>query len=430
MILFLLSADPHYLHRMSTYRLFELNTFIRRFVALNLPEPVWVQAEVAEVDERRGHYYLTLMEKTEDGQEVAAQAKAVIWSRTANQWQRTNKLLLKDLLQAGREVQLQVQVSFHERYGMQLQVQDLDANYTLGVMAQQRQRTIDELMAAGLLQANKMLRLVLAPQRLAVISSPAAAGLQDFLAQLRENPYGYDFEVQLFPAAVQGAQASPEIRRQLRTIERRRDSFDAVVIIRGGGARMDLADFDEKELCFAAAQMTLPVISGIGHETDQSIMDMIAHTALKTPTAAANFLIDRLHYLDQQLAGARQTLQQQTSQLVQRKEFELTRLGEQLKFQQQQLLQKENWKLEQYAQQLPQLIRQQLHQATVQLEQLQQLHQLLSVESQLKRGFALLSVGDEIIRSGSQLEQHEEVTLHLQDGTTKLRTNPPQPKKK
>lgn len=415
---------------MSTYRLFELNTYIRRFVALNLPEPVWVQAEVAEVDERRGHYYLTLMEKTEDGQEVAAQAKAVIWSRTANHWQRTNKLLLKDLLQAGREVQLQVQVSFHERYGMQLQVQDLDANYTLGVMAQQRQRTIDELMAAGLLQANKMLRLVLAPQRLAVISSPAAAGLQDFLAQLRENPYGYDFEVQLFPAAVQGAQASPEIRRQLRTIERRRDSFDAVVIIRGGGARMDLADFDDKELCFVAAQMTLPVISGIGHETDQSIMDMIAHTALKTPTAAANFFIDRLHYLDQQLAGARQTIQQQIAQLVQRKEFELARLGEQVQFQQKQLLQKEAWQLEQYGQQLPLLVRQQLNQAIAQLEQLAQLHQLLSVEGQLKRGFVLLSVGDEIIRTGSQLEQHEEVTIHLQDGPQKLRTHPPQTKNK
>ncbi|WP_367388615.1 exodeoxyribonuclease VII large subunit [Lewinella sp. LCG006] len=414
---------------MSTYRLFELNTFIRRFVALNLPEPVWVQAEVAEVDERRGHFYLALMEKTEDGQEVAAQAKAVIWSRTANQWQRTNKLLLHDLLQAGREVKLQVQVSFHERYGLQLQVQDLDANYTLGVMAQQRQRTIDELMAAGLLQANKMLRLALVPQRLAVISSPAAAGWEDFMAQLRDNPYGYDFEVQLFPAAMQGAQASPEIRRQLKTIERRRDSFDAVVIIRGGGARMDLADFDEKELCFAAAQMTLPIISGIGHETDQSIMDMVAHTALKTPTAAANFLIDRLHYLDQQLAGARQTLQQQTSQLVQRKAFELARLGEQLKFQQQQLLQKEAWKLDQYAQQVPQLVRQILDKASSKLEQLQQLQDLLSVERQLERGFALLSVGDEIIRNSHQLAQHDTVTLHLQDGTTTVSTAPQDKKK-
>lgn len=414
---------------MSTYRLFELNTFIRRFVALNLPEPVWVQAEVAEVDERRGHFYLALMEKTEDGQEVAAQAKAVIWSRTANQWQRTNKLLLHDLLQAGREVKLQVQVSFHERYGLQLQVQDLDANYTLGVMAQQRQRTIDELMAAGLLQANKMLRLALVPQRLAVISSPAAAGWEDFMAQLRDNPYGYDFEVQLFPAAMQGAQASPEIRRQLKTIERRRDSFDAVVIIRGGGARMDLADFDEKELCFAAAQMTLPIISGIGHETDQSIMDMVAHTALKTPTAAANFLIDRLHYLDQQLAGARQTLQQQTSQLVQRKAFELARLGEQLKFQQQQLLQKEAWKLDHYAQQVPQLVRQILDKASSKLEQLQQLQDLLSVERQLERGFALLSVGDEIIRNSHQLAQHDTVTLHLQDGTTTVSTAPQDKKK-
>jgi exodeoxyribonuclease VII large subunit len=428
-LLFLLSGDPQYLRLMSTYRLFELNTFIRRFVALNLPEPVWVKAEVAEVDERRGHYYLALMEKTEDGQEIAAQAKAVIWARTANKWQRTNKLLLKDLLQAGREVHLQVQVSFHERFGLQLQVQDLDANYTLGVMAQQRQRTIDELTAAGLLQANKMLRLAMVPQRLAVISSPAAAGWQDFMAQLRDNPYGYDFEVQLFPAAVQGTQASPEIRRQLRTIERRRDSFDAVVIIRGGGARMDLADFDEKELCFAAAQMTLPIISGIGHETDQSIMDMVAHTALKTPTAAANFLIDRLHYLDQQLAGARQTIAQQTNQLVQRKAFELAHLGEQLKFQQKQLLQKEAWKLEQYTQQLPVMVRRRLHEATAQLEQLQQFHQLLSVEGQLKRGFALLSVGDEIIRAGSQLAQHEEVTLHLKDGTTTLHTTP-QTKKK
>lgn len=415
---------------MSVYGLLELHTFIRRVVALNLPEPVWVRAELVEVDERRGHYYLALMEKTGTGEGVAAQARAVLWSRTAKRWQREHKVLLDTLLQAGREVQLQVEVKFHEHYGMQLQVLDMDPSYTLGQLAQQRQHTIDALMLAGLMQANKLLQLPLVPQRLAVISSPTAAGWQDFTTQLKENPYGYDFSVDLYPAAVQGAQASPEIRRQLRTIERRRTDYDALVIIRGGGARLDLADFDEKELCFAAAGMSLPIISGIGHETDQSILDMLAHTALKTPTAVANFLIDRLLGLDQQLAGVAQRLQQEQIRILRAKSTMLERIDEQLRSARQQLVQRQAWQLEQYATQLPLLVSQRLRRAGEQLDQFTRLHELLSLPSQLKRGFALVSSGDKILTSTAELAKQEHITIHLKDGTISAVPNENIPEKK
>lgn len=421
MVTAIFEFQKYYLRGMSTYRLFELGTFIRRFVALNLPEPVWVRAELAEVEEKRGHYYLSLIEKTVTGDDLIAQAKAIIWSSVANKWQRKNKTLLSKLLATGREVQLQVQVSFHEKFGLQLQVQDIDSNYTLGAMEQKRQQTIEELTMAGLLQANQLLQLALVPQRIAVISSPQAAGWQDFVTQLRDNPYGYNFDVQLFPAAVQGVQASPEIRRQLRTIERRRDAFDAIVIIRGGGARIDLADFDEKELCFAAAKMTLPIISGIGHETDQSVLDMLAHTALKTPTAAANFLIDRLRHFEHKLADVRQSLQQAQTQQLQSMLFQLTQIALKLKASQLQLIRKENWTIEHYQKQLPLLIKQRLSKANDQVAQLCQLHQLLSIESHWNRGFVLLSVNDKIISTAKEIAAHNNITAHLKDGEAVLK---------
>lgn len=409
---------------MSEYRLSELHTFIRRFVALNLPEAVWVQAELAEVDERRGHYYLSLIEKAEDSDQPLAKGQAVMWERQVKRWQRKQQLLLPNILQAGREVKLQVQVEFHERYGLSMQIVDIDPHYTLGVLAQKRQATVDYLQQSGLLKANRQLTLPLAPQRLAVISSPAAAGLQDFLGQLHQNSYGYEFKTQLFPAAVQGPQTSPEVRRQLRTIQRRGDDYDAIVIIRGGGAKTDLADFDERELCITAAQSSLPIITGIGHETDQSIMDMLAHTALKTPTATADFLVERLLRVDQHLAAVEQQLELFQQHHIRQAEHTLQQIASQLRLREQQLLERQNWQLQQYDQQVPVLIQRHLTQAQRQLQELEKLHEVLSLEAHLKRGFSVLSQEGRIINQIDQIDEQKTIQARLRDGAIDLEMQP------
>jgi len=360
---------------MSDYSLFELNEYIRRFVALNLPDAVWVRAELAEVDERRGHYYLTLVEKDPEKEALVARGQAVMWDNTARAWQRRNRLVLPAFLQVGRTVKLQVRADFHERFGLKFVITDLDPHFTLGQLAQLRQQTLAYLEQAGLLQTNKALALPLAPQRLAIISSPAAAGLQDFLAQLNHNPYGYQFHSQLFPAAVQGSQTSPEVRRQLRTIERRKADFDAIVIIRGGGSRTDLADFDERELCVAAAAAGLPILTGIGHETDQSLLDLLAHTALKTPTAVANFLIDRLQQFEQRVALQAQNLDQLQQRALQQARSQLTQFEQQLVLLQRHLVRRQIWQLDTYETQLPHLVSQRLKHAQDQLLQLEKLQQ-------------------------------------------------------
>jgi exodeoxyribonuclease VII large subunit len=375
-----------------------------------------VSAELASVDERKGHYYLSLVEKDEEGDTIIARSEAVIWQKSAKSWQRQNKLLLKDLLQAGRQVRLLVQAEFHERYGLKLMASDIDTNYTLGQLAQQRQLTIQKLQSKGLLDTNKMLELKTVPQRLAIISSPAAAGLQDFLQQLTDNPYGYVFSTQFFPAAVQGPQASPEIRRQLRTIARRADDYDAIVIIRGGGSRIDLAEFDDLELCTAAAKAPLPVISGIGHDIDQSVLDMVAHTSLKTPTAVATFLIERLLYFEQHLAGLAQLFRQLQLTYLQEAGSQLLQKEQLLGFLTQKVLQRQQWQLEQSELRLPQLIQQRLKTAKIQLQQLREKQEMLRLETSLNRGFSLVSKKGKIITSKSSLSEEDQLDLDFKDG--------------
>jgi exodeoxyribonuclease VII large subunit len=203
--------------------------------------------------------------------------------------------LTNGLLQQGMSVRLRVSTSFHERYGLRLVVEDIDPTHTIGALERRRQQTLEKLTADNLMNRNAELPLPVVPQRLAVISSDTAAGLADFREQLEGNAYGYRFQLRLFGAAMQGAQTSPEIIKRLREIRRNwPDAFDAVIIVRGGGGRTDLAAFDDEALCRAVAEFPLPVLVGIGHETDDTVLDRVAHRSLKTPTATAVFLIERL----------------------------------------------------------------------------------------------------------------------------------------
>ena len=284
----------------------DLLTRVRLALQQQLADSYWVVAEVSDLTLPRfagAHCYLTLTEQTTDGRgtPLKAQARATLWSQRYQQLAPAFERATGQPLRPGLKLLLRVQVRFHEQYGLSLDVVALDPSYTVGELALLRLKTLRLLEEKGLLERQKRLALPLAPQRLAVISSPTAAGFQDFVRQLEEAPY--DFALTLFPALMQGDEAPASLRAALAGVRARRAEFDAVVIIRGGGSRADLVAFDEYGLAAAVGAFPLPVLTGIGHERDEALVDLTAHRALKTPTAVAVFLVERLARLEGALLG-------------------------------------------------------------------------------------------------------------------------------
>ena len=236
-----------------TYSLFELNGFIKRVISLNFDEAIWVRCELSQVNNSRGHYYLNLIEKDPQSDQIIAQSSAVIWRNKVHEINNNLAIPLDDILKEGQEVAMLVQVDFHERYGMKLVVNNFDTSYTLGKLALKRQQTIAELKKLKLLDVNGRLPLPEVIQSVAIISGETAAGFQDFCRQLQKNPYGYGFKARLFQAAMQGQNVEEEVGNALKQIDTLRDEFDVVVVIRGGGSRLDLSDFDSFALNVTAA---------------------------------------------------------------------------------------------------------------------------------------------------------------------------------
>ncbi|MEO0041001.1 MAG: hypothetical protein RL329_449 [Bacteroidota bacterium] len=307
---------------MKTYTLYELNEFLRRVVAMNFPDSVWVTAETVQVSWSRGHCYLDLVEKNADSTEIEAKMLAILWANDLKRICRTRaaeveevkqedtiQSEIKNLLKAGLNIRVKVRADFSELYGVKLVIEDFDFTQIVGNQALERINTIQHLQKTAAMSRNKKLKPPVSWQRIAVISSETAAGWQDFQTHLTQNRSQFQFELKLFSAAMQGIHLQNEMMNQLNAIEARKDAFDAIVIVRGGGSRMDLAGFDSRRLCELAAQSSLPILTGIGHEIDESILDMIAFRAFKTPTAVADFLIEQQTANDRALIQLRQQTQ-------------------------------------------------------------------------------------------------------------------------
>lgn len=279
-----------------SYSLSELGKCIKMTLKTAFAEPVWVRAEISEMHENvSGHCYLDLIEKADDTDVWVAKQKATIWAFTYRMLKPYFESETGATLRAGMKVLLLCEVEFHEVYGVSLNVRDIDPTFTVGEMAVRRAEIIRRLTDDGIVDMNKQQPLVPVPQRVAVISSATAAGYGDFCDQLRNNVFGYTFYTKLFPATMQGAQTEQSVVAALDKICDFIDNFDVVVIIRGGGATSDLVAFDNYNLALHCAQFPLPIISGIGHQRDESVVDLVAHTRVKTPTAAAEFLVARIN---------------------------------------------------------------------------------------------------------------------------------------
>lgn len=275
--------------------LFELNALVRKSVKLCLPDEYWVQAELSDVRTNySGHCYLEFVQKDPRGNALVAKARGMIWSNIYSMLKPYFERETGQAFTSGIKVLVKVTVDFHELYGYSLTVIDIDPAYTLGDMARRRKEIIRRLEEEGVLTLNKELEMPLLPQRVAVISSATAAGYGDFCNQLLNNADGLVFYPHLFAAVMQGDKVEASVIAALNAIYKEVDRWDVVVIIRGGGATSDLSGFDTYDLAANCAQFPLPIITGIGHERDDTVIDMVSHTRVKTPTAAAEFLINRM----------------------------------------------------------------------------------------------------------------------------------------
>ncbi|MBO4371406.1 MAG: exodeoxyribonuclease VII large subunit, partial [Bacteroidales bacterium] len=272
----------------------QLNRLIKDAISSSFADTVYFVAEINAISvNRTGHCYIDLIEKSEDGDNIVAQLRATIWAGNYRMIKPYFESVTGQPLRAGIKIMACGQVAFHEVYGMSVNITGITPEYTVGEMALQRKITIDKLTSDGVIDMNKDLALPMLIKNIAVISSPQAAGYGDFVNQLNNNPNGYKFFTYLFEASMQGDEAESSIIHQLGRIARHADKFDCVALIRGGGSKADLSCFDKYLLCLNLCQIPLPIITGIGHDRDESVADIVANTALKTPTAVAQFIIDR-----------------------------------------------------------------------------------------------------------------------------------------
>ncbi|MBR5697497.1 MAG: exodeoxyribonuclease VII large subunit [Prevotella sp.] len=331
--------------------LFELNSLVREVLETTLDNDYWVEAELSEVREVRGHCYMELVQKELFGNTPVARASAKCWQRTWMQLQPRFEQATGQTFHAGLKVLLRVHVNFHEAYGFSWIVNDIDPTYTMGEMARRRQEIVRQLKEEGVFDLQRELELPLFCQRIAVISSPNAAGYGDFCNQLSDNDFGLQFYVKLFPATMQGEGVEQSIIEALNSIYHYSDTnslnnltpslrgrdgvglglpFDCVVIIRGGGATADLSGFDTLALAENVANFPIPIITGIGHERDESVLDMVAHTRVKTPTAAAAFLIDYLAAVLTRVNDCQETITSYVSRRMQIEQLRLQRVAERI----------------------------------------------------------------------------------------------------
>lgn len=311
--------------------LYELNSLVRDVISMSLPDSYWVEAELSEAREGYGgHCYMELIEKDEHSNTPIAKAHASCWR---NRW-----MLLKPLFErvtgqrihAGMKVLLKVHAQFHENYGFSWIVDDIDPTYTMGDMARKRMEIIQTLKEEGVFDLQKELKLPMFCQRIAVISSATAAGYGDFCNQLADNGYGLQFTTALFAATMQGEGVEQSVISALNRINEEWENWDCVVIIRGGGATSDLSGFDTLALAENVANFPLPIITGIGHERDESVLDMISFQRVKTPTAAAAFLVDHLTEVYARIEDAQEAIVNYVKRRLQVERMKFERLSTQI----------------------------------------------------------------------------------------------------
>lgn len=418
--------------------LHELTQRIAAVVNSSFEEPIWIVAELSDVRvAANGHCYMTLIEKEPRRGTTLASVRGMIW---ANRW-----WLLRDSFEqqtgqsfaSGLKVMIQVQVSMHELYGLSLNILDIDPTYTLGELARRRLEILKQLKEEGVIDMNRELPFPILPRRIAIISAEGAAGYGDFLKQLSQNTFGLKFYCHLFPATMQGQQTESSVIAALERIFEVQDYFDVVVIIRGGGATVDLASFDSYQLAFNVANFPIPVITGIGHDRDETVLDHVAHTSVKTPTAAAALLIDKMaeqlqnvldlqeeikDHVEQRMNDERQRLQRfgnairNTHVTLTQQIGRLEMMGQKIQGSAHQRILRENNRLEMMSQTIRLYNEQHLQRDKDKLSFFEKTIRMAQPDNILKRGFSITRLDGHAVKSASSVPQGSTLKIQTADG--------------
>ncbi|WP_018462642.1 exodeoxyribonuclease VII large subunit [Segatella paludivivens] len=426
---------------MKALSLYELNNLVRETIAVSLTDEYWVEAELSELREVRGHCYMELIQKDLFSNTPVAKAQAKCWKSKWIGVRDKFERIAGQYLHAGLKVMLKVYPDFHEAYGFSWIVTDVNPEFTMGDMARKRLEIINKLKTDGVFDLQKDLQIPMFAQRIAVISSANAAGYGDFCNQLENNDYGLKFYPRLFPAIMQGEGIEKSVISALDDIYKSLDDFDVVVIIRGGGATSDMSGFDTLALAENVANFPLPIITGIGHERDESVLDMVSNTRVKTPTAAAALLIEHLSNVYNRVMDAQEEI---ISSIVHRMEVEnirLKRLAEKIpmlfsifKNQQISMLDKLfveivntitqkvsmcTYDISILSKSLAPVAQKRLTKESYRLQLIQQKLEALDPVLLLKRGYSITTFKGKVIKNASALKSGDEVETRLDKGTVK-----------
>lgn len=421
--------------------LFQLNQLVRCTLERFMPTDYWVEAEISELRERGGHCYMVLVEKDEQGSTPVARADACCWHGTWSVVRPRFERATGQRLRAGMKVLLRVRPRFHEAYGFSWIVGDIDADYTLGDMARRRREILETLRREGVIDLNRSLPLPTFCQRIAVVSSDTAAGYGDFCRQLADNERGFRFALTLFAATMQGDAVERSVIAALDRIARREDEFDCVVIIRGGGAVSDMSGFDSLALAENVANFPLPVITGIGHDRDECVLDFVAHTRVKTPTAAATFLVGHLDVVARRLdeaerritASVRAQLEHEQGRLgrlaerlnalfalaVTRQRVRLDSLGGRMTSAIRLRLSREDYRLQTLARLMPQQVRRRLESERHRLALLAQRTEAQDPRFILRRGYSITLKDGHAVRRADALKEGDVIETRLAEGSVR-----------
>ena len=397
--------------------LLELNLSIKDTISQSYNEAYWVRAETSDVrHHRNGHCYLEFIEKATDGHSIVAKTRGTIWASTFRLLKSYFEEQTGQPFTSGITVLVRVTVSFHETYGFGLNVVDIDPSYTLGEIARNRILVLKQLEEDGVLTLNKELPLAEPLNKIAVISSQSAAGYEDFQNQLEHNSAGVTFYSKLFPAIMQGDRSEASIIAALELIYQHKELFDVVVIIRGGGASSDLSCFDSYELALNCAQYPLPIVSGIGHERDVTVLDAVAHTRMKTPTAAAEFLIDRAIATVNHLMSLQDRLVQATSNILAEEESMLNSWSKDIYHNSKSLLQSNRNTLMFLGEKLRSKTKYKLEREKFAIQRFEHFVSLSLPENMLKRGYSITMRNGKTIKSVVDLSEGDIITTQFADG--------------
>ena len=410
---------------MDNISLAELVILIQKALKDNLEPSYWVIAEIGEMNiNQKGHCYLELIETRDD--RVIAKSRATIWSYTYSNLSTWFQGITGQPLSQGMKILANVQVNFHELYGFSLNIKDIDASFTLGEKERIKQEVINKLIADGVFEMNKELALPLVPQRVAVISSSTAAGFGDFSDQLITNHYHYQVDTTLFQSIMQGDEAPASIIAALHKIIKE-DNFDLVVLIRGGGSQLDLDCFNDYDLCSHLAQFPLPVITGIGHERDNTIADMVAHTKQKTPTAVAEFLLQGFIDFETQIEELALKISRATTGMVQQERMRLESFENRISLKSKNIIDYHKQRLQAYRVNLGIKARNQTGLLARKIKAIEERHSDLDPRNVLKRGYTFTTINRNSIFA-KKAKKDDEITTYtleqiIESKVTKTRKN-------